>query len=270
MDIFSTLQDNRAFLYGDAVFETLKVLDNKVLFLEDHYFRLMASMRILRMEIPLRFTLEYFENQILKTVKELNIEKSARVRFNVFRKNGGLYLPQTNEVDYFATAISSENTIYTITNNTYEVDIYKDFVITKQLLSTIKSTNRTINITGSIYANENNLDNCLLLNHEKNVIEALNGNIFMVKDDTLITPPLSEGCINGVMRKQLLTIAQHIESLKIEERPISSFELQKADELFITNVIKGIQPITKYRKKDYKTSTSELLTSKLNIKIRLD
>ncbi|AEW85804.1 aminotransferase class IV [Flavobacterium columnare] len=269
MDRFLTLQDNRAFLYGDAVFETLKVLDNKVLFSEDHYFRLMASMRILRMEIPINFTLEYFENQILEAARNLKIESSARVRFNVFRKNGGLYLPQTNEVDYFSTATPLENTIYTISSLPYEVDIYKDFVITKQLLSTIKSTNRTINTTGSIYANENNLDNCLLLNHEKNIIEALNGNIFMIKDGILTTPPLSEGCINGIMRKQLLLIAQNIETLKVEERPISPFELQKADELFISNVIRGIQPITRYRKKEYQTSTSELLVLKLNTKIRL-
>ncbi|MCJ1806003.1 aminotransferase class IV [Flavobacterium covae] len=269
MDTFLTLQDNRAFLYGDAIFETLKVLDNKVLFLEDHYFRLMASMRILRMEIPLNFTLEYFENQILEAAKNSGIEKSARVRFNVFRKNGGLYLPQTNDVNYFATAFPLENTIYTISSLPYEVDIYKDFLITKQLLSTIKSTNRTINTIGSIYAKENNLDNCLLLNHEKNIIEALNGNIFMIKEGILTTPPLSEGCINGIMRKQLLAIARNIEGLKVEENPISPFELQKADELFISNVIRGIQPITKYRKKEYKTTTSELLTSKLNIKIRL-
>ncbi|OWP83564.1 aminotransferase class IV [Flavobacterium davisii] len=269
MDIFSTLQDNRAFLYGDAVFETIKVLDNKVLFLEDHYFRLMASMRVLRMEIPATFTLEYFDDVILKAARALEIEKSARVRFNVFRKNGGLYLPQTNEVVYFAIATPLEETAYQLSKTIYEVDIYKDFVITKQLLSTIKSTNRIINVTGSIYAKENQLNNCLLLNQEKNIVEALNGNIFMIKDNVLTTPPLSEGCVNGIMRKQLLTIAQNIESLKIEERAISPFELQKADELFISNVIKGIQPITKYRKKDYTTNISELLITKLNIKIRL-
>ena len=66
-----TVESNRGFLYGDAVFETIKVLDNKVLFLEDHYFRLMASMRICRMEIPMNFTMEYFEEQLLSLTDKL-------------------------------------------------------------------------------------------------------------------------------------------------------------------------------------------------------
>ena len=263
------LQENRGFLYGDALFETIKILDGKVLFSEDHYFRLMASMRILRMEIPMDFTLEYFENKILETVKENNLTHSARARFNIYRKNGGLYLPNSNEIDFFITATPLESPIYHTTDTAYEVDIYKDFVITKQLLSTLKSTNRAINVIGNIFAKENNLNNCLLLNHEKNIIEALNGNLFMLKDGVLSTPPISDGCLNGIMRKQVITIAKTIENLEVKEASISPFDLQKADELFITNVITGIQPITKYRKKDFTTDLSKTLTTKLNTQIRL-
>lgn len=265
----ATLQNNRGFLFGDAVFETVKILDNKILFLEDHYFRLMSSMRILRMEIPMNFTLEFFESEILKAVASENLSSSARARLTVYRKDGGLYLPETNEIDYIISVSKIEIPLYEINTNRYEVDLYKDFVITKQLLSTIKSTNKAINITGSIYANENGLDNCLLLNEDKNVIEALNGNVFMLKDGILSTPPTSEGCLNGIMRKQIIALAKTIEGLEIKETPISPFDLQKADELFITNVIKGIQPVTKYRKKEFQTNISEVLTQKLNIKIRL-
>jgi branched-chain amino acid aminotransferase len=265
----STILNNRGFLYGDAVFETVKIIDNKILFSEEHYFRLMASMRILRMEIPMNFTLEFFENEILSAVQKENLEKSARARLTVYRKDGGFYLPETNEVDYLITVSKIEAPLYSIKPTPYEVDIYKDFVITKQLLSTIKSTNKNINITGSIYAKENGLDNCLLLNNDKNVTEALNGNIFMLKDNVLTTPPISEGCLNGIMRKQILSIAESLDGIKVIETPISPFDLQKADELFITNVITGIQPITKYRKKEFQTNISEALTLKLNTKIRL-
>lgn len=265
----SILQNNRGFLYGDAVFETVKIIDNKILFSEDHYFRLMASMRILRMEIPMNFTLDFFENEILSAAQKENCENSARARLTIYRKDGGLYNPESNEVDYLINITKIEEPLYKINPGPYEVDIYKDFLITKQLLSTIKSTNKIINITGSIYAKENDLDNCLLLNNDKNIVEALNGNIFMLKDKKLTTPPISEGCLNGIMRKQILSLAKTIEEIEVTEAPISPFDLQKADELFITNMITGIQPITKYRKKEYQTNISEALTLKLNTKIRL-
>lgn len=255
---------NRAFLYGDGVFETLKIVNNTILFLEDHYFRLMASMRIVRMKIPNNFTLEYLEAQILNLAKAQNCENSARVRFTVFRNDGGFYLPNTNSVSFQIQVFPLENTLYSFSDANYEVDLYKDFYISKQLLSTIKTTNKMINITGSIFAEENDLQNCILLNNDKNVVEALNGNLFMLLGNKLITPPISEGCLNGIMRKQILQIAKKIESVEVIEEVISPFDLQKADELFITNVISGIQPITKYRKKEYKTDLAKEILTNLN------
>ena len=124
-------------------------------------------------------------------------------------------------------------------------------------------------ITGSIFANENGLDNCLLINDDKNVVEALQGNLFMLKGTKLITPPLSDGCLNGIMRKQILSIARKTEGIEVSEESISPFDLQKADELFITNVIKGIQPVTKYRKKEYGNELAGTLLKKLNAIVRL-
>lgn len=258
------LTQNRAFLYGDAVFETVKIVNSRILFLEDHYFRLMSSMRVIRMEIPMNFTMEYFEEQILALVKSKKLEISARARITVYRNDGGYYLPKTNTVSFLINAESLDNTLYSISQREYVVDLYTDFYLTRQLLSSIKTTNKIINITASIYADENGLDNCLLLNDGKNVIEALQGNIFMLKGNTLITPPVSEGCLNGVMRKQILALARKMENLEVVEEVISPFDLQKSDELFITNVIKGIQPVTRYRKKTFTTNFSEVLVQKLN------
>jgi branched-chain amino acid aminotransferase len=261
--------DNRGFLYGDAVFETVKIVDSKVLFLEEHYFRLMSSMRVIRMEIPMDFTMEYFEEQIVALVKNNGLEASARARITVYRNEGGYYLPQNNTVSFLIQATSIESALYAHDENEYEVDLYKDFYVTKHLLSSIKTTNRLINVTGSIYASENGLDNCILLNDSKNVVEVLQGNIFMLKGNVLITPPVSEGCLNGVMRKQILKIAQKLEGIEVVEEIVSPFDIQKADELFVTNVIKGVQPITKYRKKEFSIEISKVLVARLNESLNL-
>ena len=255
------LDQNRGFLYGDGVFETLKIVGGKILFFEDHYFRLMAAMRIVRMEIPMNFTLEYLEEQVLSLVEKNKIEQSARARITVYRNNGGLYLPTNNTVSFLIQTSAIENPVYSISEKEYEVDLYKDFYIPKQLLSTLKTTNKMIHVTGSIYAKENNLDTCILINDSKNVVEALQGNLFMRMGNTLITPPISEGCLNGIMRKQILSFAKKETNLEVVEQVISPFDLQKADELFVTNVIRGIQPITKYRKKEFEKDTAKVLNT---------
>ena len=261
--------NNRAFLYGDGVFETMKIVDQKILFLEDHYFRLMASMRIVRMEIPMNFTMEFLEEQIISLAIAKNCSDSAKVRITVYRNDGGNYLPLQRTVSYLINCTPLENKLYSIDSKPYEVDLYKDFYISKQLLSTLKTTNKIINVIASIYADENGLDNCLLLNESKNVAEALQGNIFMVLNGKLITPPLNEGCLNGVMRMQILKLASKMVNLEVEELEISPFNLQKAEELFVSNVIKGIQPITKYRKKEFENTLATKIVTLLNAQIRL-
>jgi branched-chain amino acid aminotransferase len=258
------LLGNRAFLFGDGVFETMKILDNRILFLEDHYFRLMAGMRIVRMDIPMHFTMEYFEEQVLAVTEANECSRSARVRITIYRNSGGYYLPEDNTVAFLMTAQLLDDTKYIFGKPTYEVELYKDFYIMGHLLSSVKTTNRMVNITGSIFASENGFDDCLLLNDNKNVIETLQGNLFMVSGNKLITPPISDGCINGVLRKQVLALARKMEKIAVVEESISTFALQKADELFVTNVIKGIQPITKYRKKEYHANFSETLLKDLN------
>ena len=263
------IDSNRGFLFGDSVFETIKVLDNKVLFLEDHYFRLMASMRICRMEIPMNFTMEYFEEQILNLIAIFSDSNSYRVRFSVYRDSDGFYLPKTRKTQFIVTASSLDSELYTIGKESYEVELYKDFYVSKQLLSTLKTNNKMLQITGSIFADENGYDNCLVLNDEKNVVEALQSNLFMKTGNVVVTPPVSDGCLNGIMRKQVIEILKKIEGIEVKEASISPFDLQKADELFLTNVISGIQPITKYRKKEYTTEFASDVLKRLNAKIRL-
>ncbi|AUC75967.1 aminotransferase class IV [Olleya sp. Bg11-27] len=262
--------NNRGYSYGDGLFETIKAVHGKLLFFEDHYFRLMASMRILRMEIPMNFTMEYIEEQIKQTIDANNLaEQSARVKIQIDRVEGGLYLPDSNDVNFMISVKAIDADFYLLNEAKYEVDLYKDHYLSPSLITTLKTNNKIVNVIGSIYAKENRLDSCLLINTNKSVVEALSGNLFLVKGNTIKTPPLTDGCLKGVLRKQLMEIIKLIPEYTLEETSISPFELQKADELFTTNVIKGIQPITKYRKKEFKNEVSKKLLQKLNVKVRL-
>lgn len=261
---------NRGLAYGDSVFETIRVINGKIIFWEDHYFRLMSSMRIMRMEIPANFSPEYLEETILELVKQNDlINASARIRFTVFRTSGGYYRPDSLEIEYIVTSEKLQDPFYLLNSEAYEVELFKDHYITSGLLSTIKSNNRAVNVLGSIFAKENDYANCLLINENKQVVEALNGNIFLVSGNKIKTPSLKDGALNGVTRKQILSIVGTMPDLEIEETSISPFELQKADELFISNVIVGVQPITKYRKKEFGNSVAKEVLTKLNVKARL-
>ena len=121
------IDSNRGFLFGDSVFETIKVLDNKVLFLEDHYFRLMASMRICRMEIPMNFTMEYFESQILNLIATFSDSNSYRVRFSVYRDSDGFYLPKSRNVQFIVAASALNSELYAIGKDTYSWIINPSF-----------------------------------------------------------------------------------------------------------------------------------------------
>ena len=261
--------ENRGLHYGDAVFETIKVSGGKVLFWEDHYFRLMASMRILRMEIPMNFTLEFLENEIHKTLEGTEKSKAFRVKILVWRKAGGKYTPITRDINYLVSWEELDTPFYTLNESFYEIELFKDHYINSGLLSTLKTTNRVVNVLGSIYAEENDFQNCLLLNEKKQVIEALNGNLFLVSGYKIKTPPLTDGCLNGILRKQIISILGQLPDYVLDETSVSPFELQKADELFITNTIVGIQPISKYRKKEYSNKVAKELLAKLNVKARL-
>ena len=261
--------DNRGFAYGDAVFETIKV-NSKPLFWEAHYFRLMASMRILRMEIPMHFTPEFLESQIMDLVNTQSEKaKSYRVKLIVFRATGGYYTPTSNSVKFTISLAPLDSDIYNSHTDSCEIELFKDYFIAPNLLSTLKTNNKAINVVGSIFAKENNYANCLLLNTNKNIIEALNGNVFLVKDNVIKTPPLTDGCLKGIIRDQLIEMISKSDNYDLIETSIAPFELQKSDEIFITNVIQGIKPVTKFRKKTYTTEAAKKFQNKLNIKLRL-
>jgi len=258
---------NRGFTHGDALLEVVRVAPGKLYFWEDHYLRLMASMRLLRMEIPMTFTLEFLEEELQKTLEASELHNvPALATLYVFRRNGDA---EANEISYVITATAHTSPFYEALSGTFEVDLYKDHYRQAGMLSNLSTTNRVLATIGRVYARENGYDSCLLLNDQKNVVQALEGNIFWVKDSTIKTPPLSDGCENGVIRKKIIEIIRKVPAYTLEEVSISPFDLQKADELFITNISKGIQPVRQYRKAQFQTNVANDLLGKLNALARL-
>ena len=255
---------NRAFLYGDSVFETIKVVKNKVLFWEEHYLRLMSSMRILKIEIPNEFTPDYLENQIKKTNSSISETFSGRVRLTVFREGEGLYLPKSNQASFVINSFQNESILFETKFKIYKVDIYKDYLIQSNLLSNLKTSNRLINVIGSIYAQENGLDNCILLNENKLVTEFLNGNIFLVSDNVIKTPPINSGCLNGVMRNKIIELINKIPLFEILEKDFSAYEIISSQEVWVSNSISGIIPVSQYRNKQFGNSVAKKVIDFLN------
>ena len=253
--------DNRGFLYGDAVFETLRVVGQKPLFWEDHYFRLMASMRLMRMEIPMSFTPEFLLKELQKTLVSIN-SNATRIRLTVFRNSGGRYLPTSNDVQFLIVSEPLENDFFIADTSDYLVDLFKDFYVPTSLLSSLKTNNRSLNVIGSRSAQD--IDNCILLNDQKQVVEFLNGNLFVVQGKTIKTPPVTSGCIKGIVRKQLIQCVNNHSDFTLEEAEISPFELQKSDELWVTNAIQGIRPVGRYRKKNFANTVALRFVESLN------
>lgn len=213
--------------------------------------------------------MEFLEEEISKTIESSDNSDAYRVKLLVWRGYGGKYTPTADTVEYLIETETLASPFYTLNDAFYEVELFKDHYVHSGLLSTLKTNNKALNVLGSIFAKENDYQNCLLLNEKKQVVEALNGNLFLVKDYKIKTPPLDDGCLNGIVRKQIINILGQMPDYILEETSISPFELQKADELFITNTIIGIQPITKYRKKEYGNKVARELLAKLNVKARL-
>lgn len=261
---------NRGFLYGDGVFELVKYVEGTIFFWEEHYLRLMATMRIARMEIPSNFTLEFLEAEIIKTIQANSlVSKALWVRITITRKGGISLTPEENEIDYCIDIEGITNLFYQNLKIPYEVELFKDYYTQADLLGTLNITGRMLQIVGSVFARENDYQNCILLNTHKNAVSFLDGNLFLVQGEQILTPPLSEGAPNGITRKKLIEAIQKTSDFSLEERPISPFELQKADELFLTNTKQGIQSVSKYRKKEYNNIVATNLLGKLNTLTRL-
>lgn len=253
---------NRGLLYGDAVFETIRYSQKHLHFFEDHYFRLMAAMRVFRMNIPMTFTPEFLELECLRVIEaQSEMAPAWRIRLTVYRNDGGAYLPKTRDVQYLVEAKPLQHDQYQAAAD-YKVELFNDYYLQKSMLSNLKSNNKALQVIGSIFMEEQGFDNGILVNDEKEVVEFLNGNLFVVDDGKLRTPPISSGCLDGIMRKQVIRIAKKA-GITCTEETISPFDLQRVQEVFMTNAVVGIQPVASYRRTTYENSVAASLQQQL-------
>jgi len=254
---------NRAFLYGDQLFETIRYQKGKLLFWEDHYFRMMGGACILRMDIPIHFNIEFFEDEIIKTIEACNlVSNSARIRLSLFRADGGLYLPTDRSFEYLIEVEKLQASDLSLNSNGIKIDVFHDHLKAKQALSNVKGGNSMISVLSSIYAHENGLDEAIILNSESHICETTASNIFVVIGKCIYTPALSTGCVDGIVRKQIIENANSW-GYTLEEKNMKTFELIMADEIFLTNSIKGIQWVCAYKKKTYRNEVTSGIFDKL-------
>jgi len=255
--------DNRAFCYGDALFETIRITNYTPQFLKDHLQRLFKGMQILKMQINPLFNQPFFEFAILELAKKNGVISDGRVRITVYRNSGGHYSPNDNTVSYLIEISSLEEKGYVLNSDGLSVDIFTEFKKTQNVSSSIKSANSLIYVMAGIYKKEHFLDECILVNEKGNITEAISSNIFAVKNGVLYTSLVSDGCIDGIMRKKIIEIAQ-ANRIAVYELPIMQSVLLGADELFLTNAINGIRWVSNYKQKFFSNTLSKILVDKLN------
>ncbi|MDB4674966.1 aminotransferase class IV [Flavobacteriaceae bacterium] len=254
---------------GVSIEETIRVEAGKLKFWELHYFRMMASMRILRMGIPMNFTMEYLEEQIHSVLNSNNLSSdSSLVSLSFFSAD-----QPTRENSIVSTSFlikaKASSIPSTLKIGTRSIELYKDHWITKGLYGTLESSNKRLRTLASVFAFENNFEDLILINEDKQVTETLEGAIFSVKGDQIKTAPITSGCRSSVYRQLIIDIIEKTDGMDFEEGPISPFDLQKSDELFVVSVEHGIKSVKQYRKKIFTPSKAEFLFSKFITSYRL-
>jgi len=241
---------NRGHLYGDGFFESIRIINGRIINFENHYKRIKNTFKVLKMNPPINFTQDSVLQEIEKLVESNDIKAGGKVRFSIDRKPGGTYLPRTNDVDYFIEAYPLANNNFQLNEAGYKVDLYNDIKKNITYLSNYKTKNGLIYVMAKLYAKANNLDDVLLQNDKLGIIESSSANLFIVSNGVLYTPALDSGCLGGTMRMQVINLAI-ANDIKVYECIITPQNLLTADELFLTNAIDGIMWIGKYRTKEY-------------------
>jgi branched-subunit amino acid aminotransferase/4-amino-4-deoxychorismate lyase len=259
----SVSHTNRAFRYGDALFETIRIVGGIPVFLPEHINRLIDGLRVMKMQTPINLNADILNRLILELLQKNNIGPDGRARFTVYRNNGGFYTPTDNQVSFLLEVYPIEEHGYHLNQKGLEVDLFTDFKKTPNAMASIKSANSAMYVMAGVYKTQHQLDDCVLVNDKGHIIETISSNIFAVKNGVLYTPPVSDGCVNGVMRKKIIEMA-NANRIAVYENPIMQSVLLSSDELFLTNTIKGIQWVVAYKQKRYFNNMSKKLLEKLN------
>lgn len=262
---YSIMKGNRAYLYGDGLFETIRVINGRAINVPNHYARLVEGMNALGMKPPATFSASFFEGEIHHLISENKIDKGGRIRLSVDRKPGGFYLPQSNHVDYYIEAEALDYNVYTLNDRGYIIDLYDDIKKDISPLSRYKTKNGLIYIMAKMKSEEQGLDDLLIQNYKMGIIEGASSNLFVVSNGVLYTPGLDLGPLGGTMRMQIINLALE-NGIKVYECNISPQNLLVADEVFLTNAIQGVIWVDQYRTKTYGKEIARKFIGLLNQK----
>jgi branched-chain amino acid aminotransferase len=255
--------DNRAFKYIDGLFETIRIFNGKIPFLDYHFDRLEAGLLKLKYEIPEYFSVSFFTNEIQKLISE---KGNQRIRLTVFRAAGGFYTPTNNHPEFLIESTSLKDAFFKLNKKGLHVSLFDEFRLPQNFLSNLKTCNSLPYILAGIYCKKEGFDDCFLLNNSGNIAEAVNSNIFILKNDTLLTPSLSEACVAGTMRKIILEIAK-ADHFKIEETSIEVSDLEQANEIWLSNAIRGIMWVEKFNGIRFENKLAKRFVQLLNEKL---
>ena len=215
--------------------------------------------------MQLAINLTELEKIINELIKKNNLTTGIRIRMTVFRESSGTYLPEQNNSSFIISVSELSNPVYELNGQGLNIDFFTEQFKTTSSISTIKSLNSLVSVLASMYARDNKLDDAILMNNREKVLEGTGTNLFIVKNNRVFTPPLTDGCVNGVMRKKIFICADEI-NMVCKEQSLSMNDVLNADEVFLTNVSKGVQWVGKIREKEFEKAICKQLFSQLQIK----
>ncbi|MFA6246493.1 MAG: aminotransferase class IV [Mucilaginibacter sp.] len=253
---------NRAFRYGDGLFESMRVMKGKLKFPELHAERLQKGMKALKIDGYSQAD-SWFLKEKVEELARRNKIKHGRLRLTVFRDAEGLYAPTQNKMAYCLEIQPIEEPRYFLNERGLIMDVYTELPKPLNWLSNIKTCNSLIYVMAGIYKQQNKLDDVFLINQNRFLCEANSSNIFVWYQNHLYTPALSEGCVEGVMRRVVIQLALD-NNIPVTEAQINPEILNAADEVFLTNATKGIQWVMGYGVKRYFNRISKALMDELN------
>jgi branched-subunit amino acid aminotransferase/4-amino-4-deoxychorismate lyase len=259
------LLDNRAYHFGDGLFESIRVVNGRPCFLDAHWARLTTGAQVLRIGLPAGLDRRMFEQRINELVERAGA-MSARCRFTLYRAGGGRYTPESTKGQYTIELLPMEEPCYTLNEEGLVVDIWPVMRKPVNDLARLKTLNGLYYIMAALWAQERQLDDCLLQNERGNIIESSSGNLFIVSNGVLYTPSLSDGCLGGVMRAQVINLAL-ASGIKVYECSLNPQNLLAADEVFFTNALRGIRWVGAYRTKRYSNRMAHLITERLVVTV---
>jgi branched-chain amino acid aminotransferase len=220
----------RANQYGDLLFETMFYDGNEIRFPKLHFDRLIKGLETLKMPKPyLHFEefLERINHAAFLGLNQNENETPLRIRLTAKRKGNGNYFPSEAQLKYevFAQPILLKN------NKVLTLGIYPDQAKAPGKLANLKTGNALIYVMSAIYAKENDWDESLILNTQSRIIESTSSNIFWHSNGQWFTPPLSEGCIEGIGRSVFM------DTNHVVEKPCNFEDLQNAEKRLLTNAL---------------------------------